>query len=108
VTSLKLSSFALLPGVLLGVMAAGCGSVAAPPAAVLVKITRNATDVTNCMAVGNLDHPALGQFGGDAASQARNQAVALGGNVVLDTTPQQGTTMAGAVYYCGNAGPSEK
>ena len=70
------------------------------PGAEQVRLTRNPSDVTGCKALGNFD-----QEGGTADS-ARNHAVGLGGDTVLDTTPKVGNpaeikiVTSGIIYRC--------
>jgi hypothetical protein len=78
-----------------------CVSVPLAPGAAQVKITRTPADVTNCKALGNLDLEA--SAGG--TDNAKNHAIGLGGDTVLDTTPTSiyGTAMrlrTGVVYRC--------
>lgn len=78
----------------------GCVSVPLAPGADQVKITRNAADVTGCVAVGNIDGHIRGDLDPDfTGNQMRNQAVGLGGNVVFDTTVLG--TASGVIYRCG-------
>jgi len=69
------------------------------PGADQVRITRNAADVAVCTPVGNIDRI---DPRSDADAQMRNQAVGLGGNVVLDTTPLFYGSPTGVVYRCGS------
>ena len=81
----------------LTIIASACVSVPMVPGSERVKITRDPADVANCKAVGNADP------NGDLA---RNQAVGLGGDTVLDTTPRLFGVIGGAdpgigvIYRC--------
>jgi hypothetical protein len=68
------------------------------PGADQVTITRNAADVASCTAVGNIDSRMAG-IPSQIPPQMQNQAVGLGGNVVLDTSVI-GTTATGVIYRC--------
>jgi hypothetical protein len=68
------------------------------PGADQVKITRNAADVAACTAVGNIDSRMTG-IPSQIPPQMQNQAIGLGGNVVLDTSVV-GTTTTGVIYRC--------
>jgi hypothetical protein len=68
------------------------------PGADQVKITRSAADVASCTAVGNIDSHITG-IPTQIPPQMQNQAVGLGGNVVLDTSVM-GTTTTGVIYRC--------
>jgi hypothetical protein len=68
------------------------------PGADQVRITRNAADVASCAAVGNIDSRMTG-IPTQIPPQMQNQAVGLGGNVVLDTSVV-GTTTTGVIYRC--------
>lgn len=91
--------------VLLSLIESGCVSIPQAPGAAQVKITRNVADVAGCTAMGNITVI--------ADNEPRNQAIGLGGNVVLDTTPSLGTAMGdwttGIVYHCASiTSPAEK
>jgi Domain of unknown function (DUF4156) len=78
-----------------------CVSLA--PGADKVRITKNASDVSMCTAVGNVN--ASGGVQGpseivDASTEFRNQAVGLGGNVVFVTLATLGVPAEGVVYRC--------
>jgi hypothetical protein len=87
-----------------------CMSIPLAPGAERVKITRLPAEVSSCRALGNLDldAPAAG------VDNAKNHAVGLGGDTVLDTTPTAiwGNAMplrTGVIYRCGSgAAPASK
>jgi hypothetical protein len=80
-----------------GLLTAGCATVALAPGAEKVKITRNASDVASCKAVGNVKSLLIGNEGMNATMQ--NQALGLGGNMVFDTGTV-GQSVAGVAYSC--------
>jgi outer membrane murein-binding lipoprotein Lpp len=104
---LKLISAAV---VLAAISLSACISTPLAPGAEQVKITRVAADVSSCKALGNLDLDAVAA----GIDNARNHAIGLGGNTVLDTTPTSiyGTSMplrTGVIYRCDPAGsPTSK
>ncbi len=78
-----------------------CVSLA--PGADKVRFTKNPSDVSACAAVGNVD--VSGGVQGpsevvDAPKEVRNQAVGLGGNVVLVTQATLGVPAQGVIYHC--------
>jgi len=85
--------------------APGIGNSGIPlaPGAEQVKLTRNAGEVANCKAVGNLSNVNGGNVTDAGQRIAKNQAVGLGGNTILDTSTafeeSQGT-VEGVVYRC--------
>jgi len=91
-------------GVLLAaVLVSACVSTPLAPGAAQVKVTRVAADVSNCEALGNID-----LNGAAGIDNAKNHAIGLGGDTVLDTTPTSiyGTTellRTGVIYRCGPA-----
>lgn len=78
----------------IGLGAAGCVSVALAPGAEKVKITKNASDVASCKAVGNVSSPLMGPKATPANLQ--NKTVGLGGNTVFLT----GAGAEGIAYSC--------
>jgi hypothetical protein len=83
---------------------AGCVSVPLAPGAAAVVITRDPAAVSSCSPVGNVALDGQQQRT-DPVGQIRNQAVGLGGNVVLDTTRSiqeaWGTgPSTGVIYRC--------
>ena len=81
-----------------GILLAACVSLA--PGADKVHVTRKASDVANCTAVGNLKIPrdANGQVDlPNADTEFRNQTVGLGGNTAFVTSEIQGQ---GIGYRC--------
>lgn len=83
------------------ILCIACVSLA--PGADKVRITKNASDVSMCTAVGNVN--ASGGVQGpsevvDASTELRNQAVGLGGNVIFVTLATLGVPAEGVVYRC--------
>lgn len=76
------------------------------PGADQVKITRNTADVASCTAVGNIDSRMTGTAA-QIPPQMQNQAIGLGGNVVLDTSVV-GTTTTGVIYRCKPSGTDSR
>jgi hypothetical protein len=81
-----------------------CVSVPLAPGAAQVKVTRVPADVVSCKALGNLDLEAAAA----GIDNAKNHAIGLGGDTVLDTTPTNiyGTTAplrTGVIYRCTTA-----
>ena len=78
-----------------------CVSLA--PGADKVRITKNASDVSSCKAVGNIDVPrdSKGQVDpANASTEFRNQVVGLGGNTGLVTSSVLGVPSGGIAYVC--------
>jgi hypothetical protein len=73
------------------------------PGAEQVKVTKNADEVGNCKAVGNLSNVSGGNVTDAGQRIARNQAIGLGGNTIFDTSntfqESQGI-VEGVVYRC--------
>ena len=77
--------------------------VTAAPGADKVRITKKASDVSGCTAVGNVD--TLGSPQGpsqiaDSSTVLRNKAVGLGGNVIFVTSATLGVPDQGVAYRC--------
>lgn len=84
-----------------GVVLFGCATaVPLAPGADQVRITKNPADVASCAPVGNIDSRIEG-LPSQIQAQMQNQAVGLGGNVVLQTSAQ-GTGLSGVIYRCGH------
>jgi hypothetical protein len=81
----------------IGLGTAGCVTVALAPGAEKVKITKNASDVASCKAVGNVKSPIIGDEAINATLQ--NQALGLGGNTVF-VTGAVAESVAGVAYSC--------
>ena len=80
------------------ILLAACVSLA--PGADKVHVTRKASDVANCTAVGNIKNPrdAQGQVDlANADTEFRNQSVGLGGNTAFVTSDLLGE---GIAYRC--------
>lgn len=78
-----------------------CVSLA--PGADKVRITKNASDVGNCSAVGNIRVPieTQGQLDiADADTRFRNQVIGLGGNAAFVTSSSLGIPVEGIAYRC--------
>ena len=77
--------------------------VTAAPGADKVRMTKNASNVSGCTAVGNVDP--LGAPEGpsqiaDSSTVLRNKAVGLGGNVIFITSATLGVPDQGVAYRC--------
>jgi hypothetical protein len=90
--------------VLAAISVSACFSVSTPlaPGAAQVKVTRAGADVSSCKALGNLDLDVAAA----GIDSAKNHAIGLGGDTVLDTTPMSiyGTITilrTGVIYRCG-------
>jgi hypothetical protein len=73
------------------------------PGADKVRMTKDASDVAGCTAVGTVD--TLGAPQGpsqiaDSSKELRNKAVGLGGNVVFVTSAALGVPNMGVAYRC--------
>jgi hypothetical protein len=96
--------------VLAAIAMSACVSTPLAPGAAQVKVTRVAADVASCKALGNIDLDAAAA----GIDNAKNHAIGLGGDTVLDTTPTSiyGTAMllrTGVIYRCDTAGaPASK
>jgi hypothetical protein len=87
---------ALIAVVLAAISVSACvSSTPLAPGAEQVKVTRVPADVSSCKALGNIDLDAT--TGG--VDSAKNHAIGLGGDTVLDTTPT-GWLRTGVVYRC--------
>jgi len=64
-----------------------------------VKVTKNAADVSGCVAKGSVAGQAPYEGPKDAVNQMRDQVVGLGGNVLLITSTF--ITQTGVAYRCG-------
>jgi len=89
---------------LAAVSVSACVSTPLAPGAAQVKVTRVAAEVSSCKALGNLDLDAAAA----GIDNAKNHAIGLAGDTVLDTTPTSiyGTTTllrTGVIYRCGSA-----
>ena len=84
----------------------GCvliGCVTPAPGAGKVRLTKNASEVANCTAVGNINVPgaAKGEVDMlDANNQVRSQAVGLGGNTAFITYDTLGIPVEAIAYRC--------
>jgi hypothetical protein len=90
--------------VLAVISVSACVSTPLAPGAAQVTVTRVAADVSGCKALGNIDLDAAAA----GIDNAKNHAIGLGGDTVLDTTPTSiyGTTeilRTGVIYRCGPA-----
>lgn len=77
---------------------AGCTTLA--PGADAVRITHDPAQVASCKAVGSVLSSPPYVMPGDDLKQMRNEATALGGNVILRTGPRVLATR-GVAYRCG-------
>ncbi len=87
----------LLLLILSSVYASACTTLA--PTAKDIVVTRDAAAVANCKAVGNVASVPPYVLPGDDLKQLKNQAVGLGGNIVLLTGPRLVSTQ-GVAYSC--------
>jgi hypothetical protein len=90
--------------VLAAISVSACVSTPLAPGAAQVKVTRVAADVSSCKALGDIDLDAAAA----GIDNAKNHAIGLGGDTILDTTPTSiyGTTQllrTGVIYRCGAA-----
>lgn len=85
----------LLRALALTVSGALAGCITQAPGAAQVTITKNPADVSACTAVGNIDADALNVLGDPVI--ARNKAVGLNANVILNTGA------GGVAYRCGGS-----
>ena len=92
-----ITNWRFLAIVVIGLGTAGCVTVALAPGAEKIKITKNASDVASCKAVGNVKSPLVGNEAINATLQ--NQALGLGGNTVFVTGPVA-ESVAGVAYSC--------
>ena len=77
--------------------------VTAAPGADKVRMTKNASDVSGCTAVGNVDTLAAPEGPSqiaDSSTVLRNKAVGLGGNVIFITSTTLGVPDQGVAYRC--------
>jgi len=75
----------------------GCATTLVPGAAD-VRILRDSSAVSECVAVGNLAPHA--DVPGYAVADARNLTVELGGNTLLVTDQTLGSLISGVAYRC--------
>jgi hypothetical protein len=78
-----------------------CVSLA--PGADKVRLTKTASDVSSCKAVGNVNVPrdSKGEVDiANASTEFRNQVVGLGGNTGLVTSAALGVPSEGVAYVC--------
>jgi len=80
---------------------AGCSSVSLAPGADQIKATSNAADVAACASLGALDPPPPMMTDPDVERLLRNETLAIGGNVLLFSSPVR---RSGSAYRCGDAG----
>jgi hypothetical protein len=78
-------------------LTSGCATTLAPGAAD-VRILRDSSAVSECVAVGNLAPRA--DAPGYAVPDARNLTVGLGGNTLLVTNQTLGSLISGVAYRC--------
>jgi hypothetical protein len=86
------------------ILLAACVTLA--PGADKVRITKQASEVSGCTAVGNVN--TLGDAQGpsqiaDSSTELRNQAVGLGGDTIFVTSATLGVPNQGVAYRCANA-----
>jgi hypothetical protein len=76
-----------------------CGCTTMAPGAKEIPVTRNIADVQSCKSVGSLNSVPPYLLPGDDLKQLRNQAVGLGADTILVTSPRLVST-AGVAYRC--------
>jgi hypothetical protein len=76
----------------------GCTTVA--PQADRIRTTREAAEVASCKPVGSVQSTPPYMFPGDDMKQIRNQALPLGADTILITSPRLVFT-SGVAYKCG-------
>jgi hypothetical protein len=76
---------------------AGCVNIALAPGAEKVKITKTASDVASCKAVGNVLSKPMGPTATNADLQ--NKTLGLGGNTIF-VTAATGDAVEGVAYSC--------
>jgi len=99
---MRIPRSAAVAGATLLVMS-GCVTVTLAPGADRVHVTTLPSDVSNCVAVGNLKatRGADGAVdGANAAAEIRNQTVGLGGNAAFVSAGSVGVPLEGIAYRC--------
>ena len=76
---------------------AGCMNIALAPGAEKVRITKSASDVASCKAVGNVVSKPMGPTATNADLQ--NKTFGLGGNTIF-VTAANGDSVEGVAYSC--------
>ena len=96
------SGFSVSAAVAIGLTA--CATVTPAPGADKVRVTKNASDVAACTAVGNIKVPLNPSTGtvdiANAATEFRNQTIGLGGNTGFVTYGLESTPAEGVAYRC--------
>jgi hypothetical protein len=72
-------------------------AVAPVPGAEKVRLTRNASEVSTCSAVGNIR---INASGSNARTEFRNGVVGFGGNIGLVTNGPAWAPVEGIAYHC--------
>ena len=72
-------------------------AVAPVPGAEKVRVTRNASEVSTCSAVGNVK---VNASGSNARTEFRNMVVGFGGNVGVVTSGPAWAPVEGVAYRC--------
>jgi hypothetical protein len=72
-------------------------AVAPVPGADKVRLTRNASEVSTCSAVGNIR---VNASGSNARTEFRNSIVGFGGNIGLVTSGPTWAPIEGVAYRC--------
>jgi hypothetical protein len=72
-------------------------AVAPAPGAEKVRVTRNASEVSTCSAVGNIR---VNSSGSNARTEFRNGVVSFGGNAGLVTSGPMWAPVEGIAYRC--------
>lgn len=81
----------------IGIGTAGCVTIAHVPGAEKVKITKNASNVASCKAVGNVVSQPMAPEATNADLQ--NKALGLGGNTIFVTGANR-HSVQGVAYTC--------
>jgi hypothetical protein len=85
---------------LTAILISGCTTTLAPGASDIV-VTRKSADVKNCSPLGSVQSSGQSVMPGDDVKELRNQALGMGADAILVTSPiisQSGTS--GLAYRC--------
>ena len=89
------------------ILASGCTTTLAPGAREIL-VTRKSADVQHCSPLGSVQSTGQSVVPGDDVKELRNQAVGMGADAVLVTSPiisQSGTS--GLAYRCSAPPPAQ-
>ena len=96
----------LSPLLVCAISLSACATVTPAPGAEKVRMTKVASDVLGCTAVGSVNTMGAPQGPSaieDSSTELRNKAVGLGGNVVFVTSSVLNVPQEGVVYRCPNS-----